>query len=515
MSSLLQDARYALRMLRKNPSFTAIAALTLALGIGANTAIFSVTDALLWKPVPLPEIDRLTMVLEQHENRRDDWNTVAPANYLDWKKQDTLFHRLSFYRWATANLTGPAGNAERVQSFLVSADFFDTLGVKAAIGRTFLPEEDQPGREYVAVMGYGLWQRRFAEDSGIVGASIQLDGRTYQVIGVMPKDFVFPMTAELWTPLAFTIQDRNQRSTRSLFPLGRLNPGVSLPQALGEMENIARRLQQQYPNSNKNWSATLIPLHRFMIGDLTTQYTMMLLGAVGFLLLIACANVANLQFARATARMREVAVRTALGASRWRIVRYLLTESVLISVCGGALGMVIAYWGVDLIKSAMPADVARFIVGWKEIRVDARALSYTLGIAVLAGIISGLAPALQASRPNLNETLREGDRGSSAGRRRRALRNALVAVETALAMVLLVGAGLMAKGIRNLVSGDKCMRPETLLTLLSSLPDAAYKDDHRVRAIFDQMVGRFEGLPGVRFATAISSVPHSGYNSNR
>src|SRR5262245_39262161 len=195
MSSLLQDARYAFRMLRKNPSFTAIAAVTLALGIGANTAIFSVTDALLWKPVPLPEIDRLTMVLDQHEKRRDDWNTVAPANYLDWKSQNTLFERICFYRWSTANLTGPAGDPERVQSFLVSADFFDTLGVKASIGRTFLPEEDQPGREDVAVMGYGLWQRRFGADSGMVGASIQLDGRTYKVIGVMPKDFVFPMTA--------------------------------------------------------------------------------------------------------------------------------------------------------------------------------------------------------------------------------------------------------------------------------------------------------------------------------
>src|SRR5438876_75308 len=227
MSTWLQDIRYALRTLRKNPSFAIIAALTLALGIGANSAIFTVADALLWKPVPLPELDRLTMVFEQHEKRRDDWNTVAPANYLDWKNQNTVFDRMCFYRWGNANLTSAAGDPERVQSFLVSANFFDALGVKPALGRTFLPEEDQPGREDVAVFGFGLWQRRFAADPDMVGRSVQLDSRAYKVIGVMPKDFVFPMSAELWTPLAFTLQDRNQRAAKMLFPVARLKPGVA------------------------------------------------------------------------------------------------------------------------------------------------------------------------------------------------------------------------------------------------------------------------------------------------
>jgi putative ABC transport system permease protein len=515
MSTLLQDVRYALRMLRKNPSFTVIAAITLAMGIGVNTSIFSVADAILWKPVPLPEIDRITMVFEQYNKHKDEWNIIAPATYLDWKSQNTVFERMCFYRWGNANLTSATGDPERVQSFLVSADFFDALGVKAAFGRTFRPEEDQPGRDDVAVMGYGLWVRRFAADAGIIGSAVQLDGRTYKVIGVMPKDFVFPMTAELWMPLAFTPQDRNQRQARMLFPVARLKPGVTESQARTEMERIALRLQQQYPNSNKNWGATLIPLHKFMIGEMAEQYTFILLGAVCFLLLIACANVANLQFARATGRMREVAVRTALGASRWSIIRYLLTESVLISLLGAILGLAIAFWGVDLIRGSMPPDVMRFILGWKEIRVDARALSYTLALSVLAGIISGLAPALQSSRPNLNEALREGDRGSSTGRARSTLRNALVAVEIALAMVLVVGAGLMVKSFTNSIGIEKFMRPATLLTMRISLPESLYKDGHRVRAMFQQMVVRFEGLPGVQSAAAVTSIPHSGFNSGR
>jgi putative ABC transport system permease protein len=515
MTTFLQDLRYSLRMLRKSPSFTVIAALTLALGIGANTAIFSLADALLWKPIALPEIDRLTMALEQHEKHKADWNTVAPANYLDWKAQNTVFEGMCFYRWGAANLTSATGDPERVQSFAVSASFFDVVGVKPSLGRAFRPEEEQPGREDVVVLGYGLWQRRFAGDSGILGGTVQLDSRTYKVIGVMPKDFVFPLTAELWTPLAFSSQDRTQRQAKMLFPVARLKPGVTQSQAVVEMESIARRLQQQYPNTNQYWSATLIPLHKFMIGDFTEQYTLMLLGAVGFLLLIACANVANLQFARATGRMREVAVRTALGASRWRIVRALLTESVLISVLGAAAGLVIAFWGVAMIRAGMPADVVRFIPGWKLMQVDGRALAFTLGIAVFAGVFSGLAPALQSSRPNLNATLREGDRGSSAGRARRTLRNSLVAVETALAMVLLVGAGLMVKGFTNLLEGDKFMRPETLLTMRINLPESAYKENPRITATFQQIVNRLASLPGVQSAAAVNSIPHGGYDSNR
>jgi putative ABC transport system permease protein len=455
------------------------------------------------------------MALEQHEKRKGEWNIVAPANYLDWKAQNTVFQGMCFYRWGAANLTSATSDPERVQSFLVSTDFFEVLGVKPALGRAFLPDEEQPGREDVAILGYGLWQRRFAADPGIVGSTLQLDGRTYKVVGVMPKDFVFPMTAELWMPFAFTSQDRTQRQARMLFPVARLKPGVTQSQAVAEMEGIARRLQAQYPNSNKFWGSKLTPLHEFMIGDLTAQYTLMLLGAVGFLLLIACANVANLQFARATGRMREVAVRSALGASRWRVVRSLLTESVLVSVLGASLGLVIAFWGVDLIRSGMPADVVRFIPGWTKIQVDGRALLFTLGVAVLSGVISGLAPALQSSRPNLNETLREGDRGSSAGRARLTLRNGLVAIETALAMVLLVGAGLMVKGFTNLLEADRFMRPETLLTMRVNLPESAYKENPRIVAAFDQMVSRLQSLPGVQSAAAVMSVPHSGFDSGR
>src|SRR5260370_1482644 len=447
MSVLLHDLRYAFRILRKNPSFTVIAAVTLALGIGATTAIFSVADALLWKPVPLPQLDRLAMVFEKNQKRSDDWNTVSPANYLDWKSQSTVFDRMYFYRWGNANLTSAAGDPERVQSFLVSGDFFDALGVKPALGRTFRPDEVEPGHEDVVVLGYGLWRRRFAADPDILKRTVQLDRRAYRVIGVMPKDFVFPMTAELWMPLALTVQDRNQRAAKMLFPVARLKPGATQAHARVEMESIARRLEQQYPDTNRNWSATVIPLHKFMIGDLTEQYTLMLLGAAGFLLLIACANVANLQFARATGRMREVAVRTALGAGRWRVVRSLLTESVLISLFGAALGLLIAFWGVDLILAGMPVDVERFIPGWQAIRIDSRALFFTLGVAVFSGIVSGLAPALQSTRPNLNETLREGDRASSAGRARRPLRNILVAAETALALPPPVSARLTPNGL--------------------------------------------------------------------
>jgi len=504
---MFQDVRYAFRMLLKSKGYTTVAVLALALGIGANTAIFSVADAFLLKPVALPDLGRLVMVMEKRPQQTSDWNTVAPANYSDWKRQSQSFSELSPFRWYEVNLTG-SGDPERLQTVRAGANFFDLLGAKPMLGRTFLPEEEQDGKNQVAVLSYGLWQRRFGSDRGIAGKTIKLDGLSHVVIGVMDKKFNFPVSSELWVPWVMDPKESQVRGQHYLQIAARLKPGVSIGQASAEMTTIARRLAEQYPETNRGWGAQVIPMRYFVTGDLTYSYTLMLMVAVGFVLLIACANVANLQFARGAARQREFAVRTALGANRWRVVRQLLTESVAVSLLGACIGLAIAEWGVDLILHYMPADIARYIAGWYEIQLDTRAFVFALAIAVASGIVSGLAPALQSSKPDLNETLKESGRGTSAGRSRQRVRSVLVVSELALSLVLLIGAGLMVKGTSALLAVNRPYAPERVLSIQLNLSDNRYKDRQQRAAFYDRALQQLSSVSEIESAAVATNLPY-------
>ncbi len=512
---MLQDLRYALRMLVKSRGYTAMAVLALALGIGANTAIFSVADAFLLKPVALPDLDRLVMLMEARPaavagaamEGSLDWNRVSPADYLGWKRQTRSFAHLSAYHWSEVNLTG-SGEPERLEIVRAGANFFDTLGAAAMLGRTFLSEGEKPGKTQVAVLSYGLWQRRFGSARNMIGQTIKLDGLDHVVIGVMDKKFNFPVSAEMWTPLSLSPQDAQVRGQRYLQVLARLRPESSIRQASAEMSIVARRIAGQYPETNRGWGAQVIPIRHFLTGDLTERYTLMLMVAVGFVLLIACANVANLQFARGAARQREFAVRTALGAKRARVVRQLLTESITVSLVGAAVGLLAAAWGVELILHYMPADIARYVAGWYEIRLDARAFGFALAIAVLSGIISGLMPALQSSKPDLNETLKESGRGNSAGCSRQRMRGVLVVSELALALVLLIGAALMVKGTGALLAVNKPYAPEKVLSIQLNLAEMKYTTRTQQAAFYSRVLEQLRSVSQIQSAALVTALPY-------
>ena len=509
METMWQDLKYAARILRKNPGFSAIAIVALALGIGANTAIFSVADAFLFKPLPFHDLERLVMVLELRPHQTQDTNSVAPATYFDWQANGRSFEKMGAYSWNEMSLTGE-GAPEQVEGFSVSPNFFEILQAGPALGRTFRPEEDQPGHEQETLLSYGLWQRRFGGDPQVVGRTVRLDSKTYTVIGVMPKDFDFPKIAQLWVPLVIPEKDRNSRTARSLLPVARLKPGVTAEQAQAEMRAIEGQIGEQYPETNRGWSVRVIPVRLFIIGDLTQQYTLLLLGAVGFVLLIVCANVANLQFARAAGRQKEVAVRAAMGASRWRIVRQLLTESVLLALGGSVLGLLFADWAIVLILGNMPPDVAKFIGGWDQIHLDARALVFTIVVAVAAGVASGLAPALKSSQPDLESALREGGRGGSGNRSTHRLRSLLVVAQVSLALILMVGAGLMVKGFKSLVNVHRNLAPESVLTMEMNLPRTdGYKTQQQRNAFYEQAVAQLRTIPQVQSAAVLTSLPFS------
>ena len=442
MHPFWQDIRYGLRTLLRSPSVTALAVIALALGIGANTAVFSVANAFLRKPVSFPDLDRLVTVMSIAPHEEVDWNEVSPADYLDWKNQNRSFEPMAAYEWDQVNITGN-GDPQLVYGFLVSANFFDTLMERPAMGRVFLPEEEQLGGDHEVVLSYALWQRRFGGDPNVLGKTLTVNGASYTIVGVMGKDFEFPSTAQLWLPLAMKDEERTLRTRHYLTPLARLKPGVSIAEAQAEMQTIQGRIQAAYPQTDKGWGVRVYPMRYFAAGTYTVDYTKILVWGVLMVLLIACANVANLQLARSTARQREFAVRAALGASRWRVIRQLLTESVLLALAGACIGLLLGEWGIELILSNMPPEVSRYIAGWKQIRLDYEVFLFTLGIAVLAGVVAGLAPALQCSRPDLNEELKEGGRGSTASRARHRLRKIFVVAQMTLSLVLVIGAGLM------------------------------------------------------------------------
>ncbi|HMC58907.1 MAG TPA: ABC transporter permease [Candidatus Solibacter sp.] len=513
--NLWQDIQYGARMLRKSPGFTVTAVLTLALGIGSTTAVFSVCDALLWKPVALPRMESLAMVMQRVTDDPLHWDGATAADLEDFRRESTAIESLATWEGGMANIAGAGGQPERVLQTLTTANFFDVLGVQPALGRGFQPGEDQPGREREVVLSNRLWRRRFAADAAIVDKTIRLDDQNYVVTGVMPASFDFPLATELWTPQALTPAQRTSRRINAFTAAARLKPGRTVEQASAEVESIGARLEKLYPDTNKGRRLMIWPVQRFLVEGETRQYLIMMLGSVIFVLLIACVNVANLQFARATGRLREVAVRTALGASRWRVIAQLVTESILLSVTGAAFGLLIARWGMGLIKGGMPPEIERYILGWKDIELDGRVLAFTLLAAVASGVLAGLAPAWQCSRPNLTNALKEGGRGGTVGGARHRLRNILVAAEIALAVVLLVGAGLMVRGFGMMVDSGQRLEPATLLTLRLALTDNKYHEGFQRIAYYRDVLDRLRAIPGVRSATAVSTLPYQDQSNGR
>jgi len=504
---MFQDLRFGVRMLLKQPGFTLIAILTLALGIGANTAIFSVVNAVLLRALPYPEPGRLVRFWESNPGR--DWlefGASAP-NFADWRKQQSVYEQLAAYEFNTFNFTG-SGEPERVAAVSVTANFFSVLGVAPAHGRNFLPEEEQSGRNRVAILSDGLWQRRFGADPNLIGHQIQLNGESYTVVGVMPPRFQLTQGTELWAPLTLdpAVQPRRaDRSIRNLSVIGRLKPGVGLAQAQAAIDTIARQLEQQYPASNAGWGVRMSTFYDWLVPEQIRRSMLVLFAAVGFVLLIACANVANLLLARASARQREMAIRAALGASRWRVIRQLLSESLLLSTLGGLVGLLLAFWCTNLIKASTSLDIPRL----DETRLDVKALGFTFLIALITGLIFGLAPAWQASRLALNETLKEGGR-SGGGSQRQRLRGALVIAEVALALVLLIGAGLMIRSFAHLQNVPLGFTPENVLTMRLTLPAAKYGQGAPRVNFFDQLLQRLHGVPGVIDASAVTELPLAG-----
>ncbi|MGH9832731.1 MAG: ABC transporter permease [Blastocatellia bacterium] len=502
MQTFWQDLRFGARTLLKNPGFTAIAIITLSLGIGANTAIFSVANAALLRPLPYQNPDELVMVWETAPKLGFPHNDVAPANFIDWRDQNQVFAHIAAFGAASLSLTG-RGEPERIEGERVSASLFPLLGVAPALGRVFTEQEDHAEAQRVIVLSHGLWQRRFGGDPGIVGQSLTLDNRPYTVVGVMPAHFRFPgREQEFWTPMAFAPEEAAGRGDHYLSVVARLKPGVSRQQAQAEMEAIAARLQQQYPRTNTDQGVALVPLREEFAGAIRKPL-LILLGVVGFVLLIACANVTNLLLARATSRQKELTIRAALGASRLRLIRQLLTESILLALSGGAVGALLAIWGVDLLETLTPENLAQA----RGVVVDGRVLAFSAIISLLTGVVFGLAPALQVSRLNLTEALKEGGRsgvGSVGGSR---LRGALVVGEIALSLVLLTGAGLMIKSFYRLTSVDPGFQPDKTLTMRMQLSGEKYGNPVKRRAFYDQMLQQVQSLPGVQQAGVITQLP--------
>src|SRR2546423_1524163 len=509
-ADVLQDARYALRMLGKNPAFTSIAIIALALGIGANSAIFSVVNAVLLRPLPFKHPEQLVMVWENAAHLGFPRNTPSPANFLDWQKQAQSFAGMAAMAERSFNLTG-VGEPERLEGRRVSANLFDLLGVPPLLGRAFVPADDNPG-SHVLLLSCSLWQRRFGSDQSVIGRAITLNGKSYTVVGVMPPLVQLPgyenRHDQLWVPIAFPPDEAAQRGNHFLEVIARTKPGITLKQAQAEMETISARLAQQYPDYNTRIGAVVIPLHEQVVGDIKPAL-LVLLGAVGFVLLIACANVANLLLARAAVRQKEIAVRLALGANQSRLIRQFLTESVLLAMFGAGLGLLLAFLGLRALRTFIPASISQV----ETINIDARVLIFTALVAVMTGIAFGLAPAVQGSHLNLNDTLKEGGRDSAGGSKGNRARSLLVIGEVAVSFVLLIGAGLLINSFFHLRNLDPGFRADHLLTMKVDLSEGKYPDRERRAAFFDEVMRRVRELPGVQSAAVADNLPLT-FNGN-
>jgi predicted permease len=503
MRVLAQDIRYGLRVLAKNPGFAAVTIAVLALGIGANTAIFSVVNAVLLRPLPFPDSQRIVSVphvppQEIFPGRKTF--SVSPANYLDWKSQSDVFESLAVYGGGYVPMTG-SGRPEDVPAGFVSADFFTVLGVRPLLGRTFVRGEDEPGHG-VVVLSEELWKSRFGGSPSAVGATTILNGQSHTIIGVLPAGLAFPEEARLWIPLVWSPEERAIRGIHDFLVLARLKRGVDVARAQAQMNAISARLAAQYPKDNKGWGAAVIPLHDELVGDVRPAL-MVLLGAVGFVLLIACANVANLVLAKTLGRRKEIAVRVALGASRGRIVRQLFAETILLSLSGGALGLLFAGVGVKLIVGFLSDQMPRAA----GIGVDGAVLAFTLAVSLLTGALAGLLPGWRLTRANPNDALKQGAGRTDSDAGSPALRNALVVAEVALALMLMVGAGLLVRSLGKLRGVDPGFDPRNVLRALVSIPEARYATPESRSAFYDRVLERVRALPGVGAAGAMNTIP--------
>ena len=509
METLWQDLKYGARMFAKNPRFTLVSVIALGLGIGANTAIFSVVNSLLLHPLPYRDAEKLVIVWER--SRKNDQNVVNPANFMDWREQNTVFTEMAAIADQTAVMLGD-GEPEQVPSQLATTNLFSVLGVDAILGRTFSEDDGKPDQPRVVLLSYGLWQRRFGGDPNIIGRRLNIDRVETIVVGVMPAGFKWHIKkgsltgkpAELWSPWVITNEMRTRRG-RFMTVVACIKPDVTFEQAKSEMIAIGARLEEQYNDFNANWGVNVVPLRTQFTGEIRPAL-LVLLGAVAFVLLIACANVANLLLARAAARQKEMAVRTAIGADRGRIVRQLLTESVLLAAIGGIAGLLLAWWGTGVLVSLSPSELTDL----QQVQISVPVLVFTLVVSLLTGVIFGMVPAFEATRFNLHESLKEGSQNIGGGTRGHRMRGAFVILEIALALVLMVGAGLLIRSLGRLQSVDPGFNPKNLLTMRVNLPVRKYDSDRKRIDFFHQVLEGIRALPGVEAAGATNFLPFAG-----
>jgi predicted permease len=509
LQNLLQDVRYAVRQLWKSPGFTVAAVLSLAIGIGINTALFSNMDAVVLHPLAVPQLDRVVTVAEQQAHSRSDgfYDAVTLANYEDWARQSRSFESLAVRTQADMTLTGN-GDAAHIEAALTSANFFTVLRATPQIGRVYSDDESRFGRDSVAVLSYGLWQRRFANDPAVLGRSIELDQRKYTIVGVMPKTMQYPSTADIYLPLAPTPAQLGNRSAHDYLVTARLRDGITVKQAQAEMQTLAKHLAMAYPASNAGWSVHVEPLLDGINGPYTPLYYRMVLGGTLFVLLVVCANIANLQLARGIARRPEIAMRTALGASRSRVLRQLLTENLLLSLIGAVAGIGVAAGYGHYLLATMPERVARFMSGWSNTSLNGRVLAFSFVLAALAGLIAGMIPAAEALRINLVDQLKAGSRSSIGSGRTHRLRNIFAVAQIALAVALVIEAALMSKGMNAWLHAADFYQPGKMLTFNVSLPPARYDTPQKQAAWYADSLARLRALPGVTHAELASALPY-------
>src|SRR5580658_295577 len=505
MTGLIQDIRFAIRqLLRKSPGFTAVAVITLALGIGANTTVFSVVNGVLLRPLAFRDPDRLVQVYHVPPPKSFPGMTtfaVSAANYVDWEKQNQVFDRMSIITYRSFDITG-GDKPEQVDAGAVSPGFFSTLGVQPMLGRALSPDEDEPGRSHVVVLSHRLWQEHFGAKPDIVGHTINLDGQGYLVAGVMPASFRFPDFAQMWTPMAWTDKERVVRGEHHYGVIARLKPGVELKQAQAEMNTISARLEQLYPEDDKGWGAVVIPLHDDMVSDVRPAL-LVLLGAVAFVLLIACVNVANLALAKTFSRQKEIAIRTALGATPARVLRQILTETVLLALMGGALGLAFAHFAVRLIV----AFLADKLPHSTDVGLDSKVLAFTAVISIITGIVAGAMPALRLTRRDVNQALKQGLGRTDADSSGHRTRSALVVSEVALSLVLLIGAGLMIRSFQKRQGVNPGFDAHSVLTMTAMVSRAKFSSPDQAIRFFDRVLQGVRSLPGVESAAAIDDLP--------
>jgi putative ABC transport system permease protein len=508
MHTFVQDLQYAFRQLWKSPGFTITAVLTLAIGIGVNVGGFSVMDAVVLRPLAVPELEKVVTVSEQQNH--GDSQQVALANFEDWQRQSSAFEEMAIRNDAAMSLTG-AGDAAHVNAEYTSPSFFSVMRTSAFLGRVFDESETRPGRNSVAVLSYAFWKSHFGSDRSVLGRQVELDRRPYTVIGVMPKSMQYPSEVDFYLPFAPTDAELSDRSGHNYLVIGRLRKSINPGQAQAELNTIADHLSQAYPATNQGRTVKVDSLLAGINGEYTNLYFSLVQGATFFVLLVVCANIANLQFARGIARRPEIAMRTALGAGRWRLMRQLLTENVLLGLIGGAGGLVFAAVYMHVCEITMPERVARFMAGWSNISLNGRVLAYSLLIAVVAGMVSGFAPALEALRINLVEQLKSGSRAVVGSGRSHKLRNFLAVAQISLAVALVIGAALMSKGMLAMLHLTDRYKPEQTLMFTVNLPAARYDTPAKMAAWYDQSLARLRSLPGVEQAEVTNALPNSDW----